>query len=401
MTERDPNETIRAWFQDGPAHGTERGLEETLASIATTRQGAGRVLRLPLWVPAAAILALLLAAILAFGAGFRVVRPIADVPPAPSSSAVTCRLEAPVGGMHGFMIGTGFAPDTDVTIDITRGNGTQITLDRGYSEALHTDRRGSFGVEVRPYEDDLGRGIAIAHAGCSARLDFDITIADLPPLCPDPAVRTTPAVDGPAYRAAVAADRPMAWWHMDDSGDVAADALGSHPGAYVGRIEHAVTSALSDGGSTFFHHQFPDPTVARLAQPVVLGGDFTIEFWALMCHYTDDGDVVVGMAGSPVDLNFGGNLLHVDTAVGQVASVDHAVATLAWEHWAVTRRDGALQLYRHGEPDGWGLDANWRDPFSIGQIGGNDGGNLLGYLDELAIYDHALSPDRIAAHANP
>ena len=91
---------------------------------------------------------------------------------------------------------------------------------------------------------------------------------------------------------------------MDYSGSIAADAMGNHPATYVGATEHAARSALSDGGSTFFHHQFPDPTVAQLADPIVLDGDFTIEVWTLMCHYTDDGDPIVGGVGSDISLKF-------------------------------------------------------------------------------------------------
>jgi len=403
VTEHEPDDAIRAWFREGPSRGPERGLDETLARVGAARQGAGREIRLPLWLPAAAILALLLAAVLAFGAGFRIVRPISDALPAPTTATSgPCRLETPVGGTHGFIIGSGFAPDTDVTIDITRGDGSQISLDTAYSAALHTDRRGAFGVEVRPYDADKGTETLVARAGCVATLVVQVTAADLPPPCPDPAVAAAPAVDGPAYRAAVATDRPLAWWHMDDTGSIAADAIGNHQATYVGGIEHAVRSALSDGGSTFFHHQFPDPTVAQLADPIVLDGDFTIEFWTLMCHYTDDGDPIVGALGSDISLKLGGSLLHVETPAGQVASVDHPVATLVWEHWALTRADGALQLYRHGQPDGWGQDADWHNPFPIGIIGGDGfGDNLLGYLDELAIYDRALPAARIAAHVSP
>src|SRR5262245_33644690 len=118
MSEHDQDDLIRTWFREGPSRGPERGLEETLARLATTTQGTRRELRLPIWVPAAALLALLLAGILAIGAGFRIVRPISDASLAPTATAgATCRLETPVGGLHGLLVGTGFPPDSDVTID--------------------------------------------------------------------------------------------------------------------------------------------------------------------------------------------------------------------------------------------------------------------------------------------
>ena len=403
MTDQDPNDVIRSWFAEGPSRGPERGLDQTLARLAATTQGSGRELRLPIWVPAAATVAILVAGLVAFGAGFRITRPDPISSPAPSpSQAAGCRLEVPVGGSHGLIIGKGFAPDTDVTIDITRADGTRITLDVGYSAALHTDRHGSFGVEVRPYDSDVGHEILVAHGGCDATLEIDVAAEDLPAACPDPADASAPAVNGPAYRAAVAADHPIDWWRFDDSGDVAADSAGAHPGTYVGRTVHALRSALSDGGSTFFNHLLPDPTVARLSDPVILSGDFTIEAWALMCHYTDDGDPIVGQDGSPISLQFGGTFFHLETGYGQGASTDVPVASLVWQHWALTRSNGSLQAYMDGQPNGWGQDSNFLLPFGIGLIGGDGyGSNLLGYLDELALYDYALSPERVAAHAHP
>src|SRR6185369_14337334 len=97
-------------------------------------------------------------------------------------------------------------------------------------------------------------------------------------------------------------------------------------------------------------------------------------------------------------LNFGGALLHVDSAIGQVASVGTSVKSLVWQHWVLTRPGGAPQLYRDGTPDGWGQESNWRDPFPISYIGRDSiGNNLRAYLDEVALYDYALGPERVAA----
>src|SRR5258706_15474953 len=98
MTDKDPNDAIRAWFQEGPSRGTEGGLEGPLERLAGTAQGSGRELRLPIWVPAAAVVAVLLAGVIAFGAGFRITRNDAIAPVAPSPSQSGCRLDVPVGG---------------------------------------------------------------------------------------------------------------------------------------------------------------------------------------------------------------------------------------------------------------------------------------------------------------
>jgi len=54
MRARDPEQTIRDWFQEGPVRASSRGLEDTLARLVTARQPSRREVRLPLWHPAAA-----------------------------------------------------------------------------------------------------------------------------------------------------------------------------------------------------------------------------------------------------------------------------------------------------------------------------------------------------------
>jgi hypothetical protein len=405
MTRHDPDETIRDWFHEGPDRGPSRGLEATLARLAQEPPRGRREVRMPAWLPLAAMLALLLAALLAFGAGFRITRPdplaLATPSVAPSASASTCRLEAPVGGIHGVLVGTGFAPDVDVTIDIQRADGTQITLDKAYSGAMHTDRRGGFAVAVRPYYADIGHEVAVAHAGCDARLELDVSAADLPPPCPDPADASSPAVNGPAYRAAVTADHPIDWWRFDDAGSTAVDSAGHDDGTYVGRALHAARSALSDGSSTFFDFRFPDDNSVDLARAVRLPGDFTIELWTYMCEYTDFALPILGFADRNVQLNSGTGTLHLQSGIADVAYADTPMPTGSWHHWALTRRDGALQFYLDGVADGWGAESHWLDPIEVVDIGRDAGGSTRGYYDEVALYDHALTPERVAAHARP
>jgi hypothetical protein len=275
---------------------------------------------------------------------------------------------------------------------------------------MHTDRRGSFGVALRPHADDLGHETFVARAGCEARLETDVTAADLPEPCPDPADSSTPAVDGPAYRAAVAEDRPAHWWPLDDTGDVAADTAttaggsggpGADPGTYVGRAVHAARSALSDGGSTYFDFVFPDPISIDLAHPVEFDADFTFELWAYMCGYIDFEYPVLGMTDDNLRFDWGPGKLRLLDGRFELAMADTTVPTGSWHHWLITRRDGSLQIYFDGVPDGWGTDANWRDPIAVARIGNANPDTGTGFFDEVAIYDYALSPERVAAHANP
>jgi concanavalin A-like lectin/glucanase superfamily protein len=396
MTARDADDLIREWFQEGPSRGTEDGLERTLARLATTRQRVSREITMPAWLPAAAVVVLLLAVVLAFGAGFRVVLPGPERSPdtsAPIATATGCRLDVPVHGRDAVLVGVGFAPDADVAIEIDRASGNHIAF------GAHTDRTGGFTVGFRPYDEDLGRGVVTAIAGCSASLEVEVTAADLPFPCPDPNQESTPLVDGPAYRAAVAADGPLAWWQLDDTGDVAADAAGNHPGTYIEQMEHAVLSPLSDGGSAFFHHQFPGTAIIDI-DPIELTGDFTVEFWLDMCHWAD-GDPIVGSEESIATISIGEGELHLNNGVRDVLWTGETVIFGEWQHFVVLRSGDTLEIYRNGELDGSEPDAGWTGGFPISMLGGGIDANFLGYLDEVALYDHALTPERIAAHAHP
>jgi len=58
-------------------------------------------------------------------------------------------------------------------------------------------------------------------------------------------------------------------------------------------------------------------------------------------------------------------------------------------------------MYRNGELDSSESGVGWTEDFLVSQIGKGVYDNYLGYLDEVALYDHALTPERIAAHAHP
>ena len=400
MTMRDPEETIRDWFRDGPARGSSHGLEDTLTRLALTKQPSHRELRLPLWLPAAAALSLLIGGVMAFGAGFRIVPPAPSPTPTPSASLIVgaCRLEVPVHGKDAVVVGFGFQADADVTVEIDLASGSHLTLD-ATSGGPHTDRTGGFFLPLRPYPDALGRNTITAIAGCTASLAVDVTEADLPEPCPDPTVEATPLVDGPAYRAAVAADQPIAWWRMDDAGDTAADAAGNHTGTYVGQMEHAALSPLSDGGSAYFHHQFPGQAFVQL-EPIVMEGDFSIETWLDFCHWPD-GDTLVGSADSTAGLRVGEGELNLTNGVRTVLWAGEEVVSGAWQHIVVIRAGDLLEMYLNGELLSSDDSAGWTGAFPVSLLGASPDDNFLGYLDEVALYDHALSPERLAVHAHP
>jgi hypothetical protein len=402
MTYRDPDDAIRAWFESGPDKGPARGLESTLARLAQEPPHRRREIRLPVWLPVAAVLALLLVGVMAFGAGFRIVIPIVQSSPSPASTAAAgaCRIDIPVHGKNSVLVGYGFPPDVDVVVEFDRVNGTRFTMDPTNTAGLHTDRTGGFAIGWRPFPEDLGVGRVTARAaGCVATMAVEVTAADLPTPCADPAADDSPLVDGPAYRAAVEADAPLAWWPFDAAGDMGADAVGAHAGTVVGNMIPSARSPLSDGGSAYFLHQFPDPTHVDVG-PVVLDGDFTVEFWLWFCHWAD-GDAIVGDPESRISIKIAEGELQLFADSDGVLWAGEDVVSGAWQHYVVTRAGSTLTLYRNGAVDSDSVDSGWTVDFPISRLGGDFDSNFLGYLDEIALYDHALTPDRVAAHARP
>jgi len=399
----DAEDAIRAWFHDGPDHGPARGLEDTLARLAQEPPRGRREIRMPVWLPVAATIAMLLAGMIAFGAGFRVVPPDARSSPGPSATAPTsagaCRIDIPVHGKNAVLVGYGFPPDTDVVVDWDRVDGTRLTMDASNTGGLHTDRAGGFAIGWRPFPQDLGVGRVTASAGCVATMAVEVTVADLPTPCGDPAVRDASLVSGPAYRAAVTSDAPAAWWSFDAPAAMGADVVGAHPGTVVGNVIPSVRSPLSDGGSAYFLHQFPNPTHIDIDR-VVLDGDFSVEFWLWFCHWAD-GDGIVGTPDTHVSIRIGEGEMHLFAGFDGILWAGEDLVSGTWQHYVITRQGSTLTLYLDGEVDEQHPDTGWTDPFPISRIGGDFDSNFLGFLDEVALYDHALTPGRAAAHANP
>ena len=402
MTQRDPDELIRSWFQEGPSRSSGEGVEQTLARLAALPRPRRWEVRLPVWVPLAAVLSLVLVGVIAFGAGFRIVPPVPTHSPtatAPSPIAGNCRIGIPVHGRNSVLVGFDFAPDTDVVVTFDRPNQQRLTFDSTNMASLHTDRTGGFAMGWRPFPEDLGLGTITATAGCSVAIPVEVTAADLPTDCGDPAVDDSPVVDGALYRAAVAADQPLAWWGFDTAADMGADAIGSHSGSVVGNVIATPRSPLSDGGSAYFHHQFPDPTHVDVV-PVDLVGDFSVEFWLWFCHWAD-GDAIVGAADTHVSVKIGEGEMHLFAGTDGVLWAGEAVVSGSWQHYVITRQGSTLTMYRNGVVDEQYPDTGWTDEFPISRLGGDFDSNYLGFLDETALYDHALTPERVAAHANP
>jgi hypothetical protein len=222
---------------------------------------------------------------------------------------------------------------------------------------------------------------------------------------------------GMTYYREVMADSPVAYWRLGEaSGTTAVDAIGSYNGTYVSSptlgVEGAVVgnTAVTLGGSSYI----------SLGDVLDMGtSDWTIEGWVK----TTDSDFAVFSKSVTAAGNgrygvyyTGGNLNALfDPPSGDVVLASWA-STIpkngSWHHIAATfNRDELMKLYCDGALrastsisayNGEDLQSNFLANIGAYQNALNTGVyellNLVGSIDEVAIYNTALSPARIAAH---
>ncbi len=189
------------------------------------------------------------------------------------------------------------------------------------------------------------RGLALLVAGCG-RIGFS------------PLADSNPNTDELAYRAAVLADSPIAYWRLGDLGPTALDETGHDDGAYVGACQHGVAGALADDPNTAVEL---DGTTCE----VTLGNNFTfmnnapftVELWVAVgpkagyAVYFAMETRAGGGAGNPVDgyALFKGDppTFIAERAVSgaDILTPDQAVPTEPWVYLVCTYDGAQLELY--------------------------------------------------------
>jgi hypothetical protein len=223
-------------------------------------------------------------------------------------------------------------------------------------------------------------------------------------------------VTATGYAAQVLEDDPVAYWRFDEtSGTTAADSSGhGNDATYQGGVTLGVPGAIAG-----------DPDTAASFDGIsgfVTAGDrfsfvgqapFSIEAWvtaeagATYAGVASRNDDVGGPPSegyilfvAPTDGTFGFQRLdgsNVSTAVSMAgvsaSSATHVVGTF----------DGLeLVVYIDGEPQGMQTAsfpiAGALADFVVGAEAGGSANYFAGTLDEVAVYDHALSADRVGKH---
>lgn len=211
--------------------------------------------------------------------------------------------------------------------------------------------------------------------------------------------------DGPDYRSVVLSDNPVSYWRLgESSGAVAADELGVNNGTYAasgvalggaGAIASDTNTAATFSGTSGV--SIPDSASLHFSSAM------TFEVWV---NPTTTGRIATKSAtGGPdwfLNLETGNKFRF---AVADTGFVNHfspfsaAVALYSWHHVAGVYDGAHVRLY---------VDSVEQTPATAASITINNnngalqlaetGGSLAGTIDEVAVYNTALSAARILAH---
>lgn len=218
------------------------------------------------------------------------------------------------------------------------------------------------------------------------------------------------------YRDEVLIDTPVTYWRLgESSGTTAVDEAGAYDGTYVGATL-GETGALSGDNDTAASFDGVDDYVERTGSPLNGETQATVEFWAkpalghstaddweYMFHYgpsanVGDSEIWIGRTG---DAN-AGHIGEWGASVGGWVSDTQSgvpVERDVWVHVVVTFDSSSIKMYLDKQLV---IDrTETAHTFSNDVIRlaiKNTSRTYAGLLDEVAIYNYALSPTRIQAH---
>lgn len=229
------------------------------------------------------------------------------------------------------------------------------------------------------------------------------------------------AIDG--YSAVVLLDEPVAYWRLDEpSGSTTArDVVGGHDGTYTGVCDKGAEGILGPGTDTavLFTENGGCNIVVEDAEALAFTerSSFTVECWLYRMVWADPVvDFFRHTTGDSGTLDgYYLDIQHENAHFGRCrdggceSAGTAAVQRDGWHHIALVFDQelsdiGAMRVYVDGESDlsmeGTGnvaIEPPGGAAFVLGDARGNDT-SLFGVLDECAVYDKALSAQRIAEH---
>ena len=222
-----------------------------------------------------------------------------------------------------------------------------------------------------------------------------------------PVEAAAPVVDAVGYAATVLADEPVAYWRFEEqSGIVAADDSGrDRPAVYVNGPSFAADVGMDGTGRALSIHDTDEGVRADYAPWTDLSA-LTVEVWVQPSTVTSTEGMIIVDKGSTWNLfldpqgrpafQFPGNV------PPEALSATPLVAGETY-HLAATFGSGVMRLYVNGAlvSEASGLAPSIpSNPTQIHVGRGLSAGRfgVRGVIDEVALYDRALSADAVLRH---
>lgn len=213
-----------------------------------------------------------------------------------------------------------------------------------------------------------------------------------------------------SYRDVVLTDLPHSYWRLSEAlGDYTNEVPGSPVGTVVGAgLLRAQDGLLAGDASKSLYVNGAGTYVSVPGMPNPAAADFSIECWfkadtsggvkldqalagkwsgqgyTLWVHFAtgEVNFVVTGVSG-----NFVASGVPLDGGIHHIVGVRSVGDAILYIDGVEVARKAIVGTV--GSP---------AQDFEIGRLGGSDGTNIKGWIDEVAYYEHALTPARVAAH---
>jgi hypothetical protein len=227
-------------------------------------------------------------------------------------------------------------------------------------------------------------------------------------------ITVRPVITG-TYDQVVLADDPVAYWRFEEtSGDTAADETGTHHAALVNAPDLGVGGSVDSGihvmrdNGSGSYAEAPDHPALSITESL------SVEFWMnILDGWSEGFEAIIGKGDDTFQIRREGStsFLRFDVRGGTGGSVTLVSSTSVpaneWIHVVAVHdaTEGQMRLYFNGLQDpnvaarSGTIGAN---AFGL-QMGNNFTGSLYrrfldARIDEVAIYDQALSSERIITH---
>ena len=307
------------------------------------------------------------------------------------------------------------------------GNDAEIHVFDG-AASLESAWIGSADRDGAPLRIEAGEAVRI-QAGANGELVVERRTAEQAYFVAQVSMTSDALVVPEEYASAVKALNPVGYWRLErDAWPLIPNEVGPrfecHVNGSLGRTDQLGNQSLEfgvtdQGGDVLCNEVLDD----------VIGDSYSLEAWIKPSHYhvgavvslVGDRDPSTGVIPHGMLLEMGGSGL-IPTAVhhpGRIrflhrspASDDRELGTSCysespytlrkWQHVVAVKDGSAMRLYVNGELVGEGQDTNTLPSglrLLVGRLYPSRGVRpFIGQLDELALYDRALSPEEIFKH---